>query len=121
MPMTPPKTSGCQVRVGFFMLRDCGEPVHAACTECGRDACGVHLVEDGRCIECAAKAFRYKPGHEKWAWYARHTAVDKHGLRPFYDGTMGVGDGYYDAWDLRPLRAVDDTDWHDDPDDRFDS
>jgi len=46
----------CQVTVGFFTHRVCGQPGAGSCGGCGRSACTDHLRRDlGLCVECAAR------------------------------------------------------------------
>lgn len=50
--------SRCQVRVGFFTLRSCGQPGAGACGGCGRSTCDSHLQRNMApplCVECAAR------------------------------------------------------------------
>ncbi|AJQ92764.1 hypothetical protein [Gynuella sunshinyii] len=49
--------SACEVKAGFFVLRQCGDPSEGLCEQCGCAVCGLHLVEvEGQmlCTDCAA-------------------------------------------------------------------
>jgi hypothetical protein len=58
-PLAGATGSGCQVTVGFFTHRPCGQPGAGACGVCRRFTCQDHLRrEDGAnptCVECAAR------------------------------------------------------------------
>ncbi|HSE99143.1 MAG TPA: hypothetical protein VLD57_12820, partial [Blastocatellia bacterium] len=65
--------NGCEVRRGFFVLRDCGEPAFNTCMECGRSMCAAHtsMSEAMLCVECGARHHvnEENNGEEDAGWY----------------------------------------------------
>lgn len=54
----------CQCRAGLLVMRECGEPMVAACTVCGRAVCARHMSmgqTGAACAECAVM----NPGYQE--------------------------------------------------------
>jgi hypothetical protein len=103
----------CACKRGFFSLRDCGEPIVATCTSCGRGVCAAHLSpSSGRsqCLDCHARGTQTetpstaKPqaatstGDDEWV-YGYRNSYYRSGYGPIYSGYYY--DHYYDSYDTR--------------------
>ena len=99
--------TGCGCKRGFLVLRDCGRPAVATCSECGRGVCDEHRAP-GRtqCVDCAARedapleAPVSRPDGLGSAVAARERRryYSDSGYSPFM---AGYPTDYYDDYDVR--------------------
>ena len=96
----------CQVKKGFFVLKDCGSLSVGHCKICRKEVCenhSKHLIEDDRllCIECFVKHVqqekpviqdeiaRWQTGESRnyglWYYYMRDDFYSKENYEPFTD------------------------------------
>jgi hypothetical protein len=141
--------SGCAIKRGFFILRDCGKPATAVCSVCNRSICQEHLMPDQMqplCYDCYARQPNYSGAapsdQEQWqqrhsVYRYRHNFYNSYGYRPYYQGSYydpyyNDYDPYYDDYDFHSFDhsgwhdhddrdLYDDRDWHDHDGDFFDS
>jgi hypothetical protein len=121
--------TGCAVRRGFFVLRDCGEPPVGICSQCQRSVCLAHsagaatgligsaLAGDSAlraaadslvCLECQSRQIAMTDPTRRSSWrdtsgsdyYSyRHGYYSTYGYNPIYTGSRQ--DDYYDDYDIR--------------------
>lgn len=97
----------CQVKRGFFILRDCGEPAGHSCISCGRACCALHvrLGASPICLECEHKGAAPEASSaamaedDAWTYLFRDTYYRSSGYHPLYRGSLS--DPFYDAYDVR--------------------
>ena len=97
----------CDIKVGFFSLRKCGERPVGNCRTCSRPMCQRHLVEDPDghlCSECAAKAREDHRNRDHWdrdtIHRRRREYYGSRGYRPHRHGGHSHRD-HYDDQDTR--------------------
>jgi len=73
----------CQIKRGFFVLRDCGQVAPYICHVCSRAVCQEHARLEGttlRCLECLARdhdTTAEEPETYDWEWvYAYRQAYE---------------------------------------------
>jgi hypothetical protein len=100
--------SGCAVRRGFFVLRECGRTAIAVCSACARPVCAEHsapLSAPPLCSECHAR--QQSTGDDTstawtdpaWPISYRHVYYREQNYHPV--ATAGGHDAYYDDYDVR--------------------
>ncbi len=103
---------GCQVKRGFFVLRDCGKVATATCNVCGRQMCDEHRVlgaSSAICVDCNARKGRRTGGNAgdmDDVYRYRHSYYQKSDYHPIYGGSNY--DTYYDQYDVRSFEPVED-------------
>jgi hypothetical protein len=104
--------SGCAVRRGFFVLRECGQPAIGLCATCGRSVCAEHSALGTAamlCVECQAREQTTSDNTDDststaWdnpAWpvgYRHHYYTQQH-YQPV--DSVARPDPYYDDYDVR--------------------
>lgn len=108
--------TGCDLKSGFFSLRDCDGAPAGACSECGRTACTRHLSPASgftKCLDCWARSSQQGPQEEgrpadavgedaalddQWTYGYRHRFYAA-GYHPLYTGSHYSR--YYDSYDTR--------------------
>lgn len=117
--------AGCQIKRGFFVLRDCAQPAIGECSSCGRAICRecrAPTMSTTLCVDCYGRQqnndddMDWFTGHSIYGY--RHGYYTSHAYAPVYFG--GYHDSYYDEYDVRSFeRGADDGDiggGHDDAD-----
>jgi hypothetical protein len=97
----------CEVKRGFLILRECGNPTTRICSECGRGACDEHLVTsaggDWVCVDCQGR--QVDPAETRdddpslWRHSYRNHYYRSYGYAPYYAGAYYGS--YYDDYDTR--------------------
>lgn len=88
----------CEVKIGFFVLAECGNEAIGNCQSCNKAVCAQHSKEIEQklyCVECLAEtpnnALRYKAytsdfdalDRETWTIYSRISFYRKKNFEPF--------------------------------------
>lgn len=106
--------TGCGIRRGFFVLRECGAPPVGVCSLCFRPVCAEHTVPDAAllCVECHARQAQPQddpssssavwPGGSGYYAYRHHYYSDSH-YRPIDTGASPAP--YYDEYDVRSFEG----------------
>ena len=106
-------TLKCQIKRGFFVLRDCGKPAVATCSVCGRSVCAEHQIKwlaSAMCVDCNAR--RSEADTEPEDIYThRHWHYQHNDYPPIYGGSNY--DSYYDDYDVRSFEPIPDEDGYD--------
>ncbi|MEW6126395.1 MAG: hypothetical protein AB1757_04965 [Acidobacteriota bacterium] len=108
-PMT-----GCAIKRGFFVLRDCGNAAYQVCQYCSRSVCQEHLSMRGQilaCLDCQARQ-QQMTEEDQTNLIAGENAFGRSGIHsyrhnyyanqhyaPFYTGLYYSQ--YYDSYDTR--------------------
>ncbi len=97
-------TTTCEVKIGFYVLKQCGFPVVGSCQHCGISLCETHNLAKAQgefvCVDCYAEIYMeheytYDPEAEpeatkRWFGKKRKTVYDNTDYEPFdtadYDG-----------------------------------
>ncbi len=95
----------CQVRVGFFLVRNCGEPAAGQCARCGGLACLSHAkryTENQQeflvCVECIRRQTRTYASHD--TYYTSSTSSSSSSEQAdSYGGGVSEGAGASRGWD----------------------
>lgn len=97
--------SQCEVKKGFFTLRQCESPSKKKCSICQRLICSEHIKKNvaanTTCIECYAKSDDKDDDmfDGTYAYSYRKSYYEDNHYSPFYFGYMQ--DSYYDDYDVR--------------------
>ncbi|GAB4272765.1 MAG: hypothetical protein Kow0029_11790 [Candidatus Rifleibacteriota bacterium] len=112
--------TNCQMKKGFFFLRDCEKEATISCSVCGREFCPEHIrmlpgQNEPACLDCLGKrmqiANRKKSGRSdydyddyyydsSWSYGYRHRYYLNNHYSPLYDGD-DFNDNYYSEVDVR--------------------
>lgn len=109
----------CQMKKGFFYLRECENEAVTECTVCGRQFCKDHMrMMPGKnqpaCLDCLGKQLQKSKALDKrkdndyddyyydpvWCYGYRHSYYRDHRYSPWYDGDDFDND-YYSDLDVR--------------------
>ncbi len=108
----------CQMKKGFFYLRECDKDAVATCTVCGRQFCSAHMrmmpgQNQPACLDCLGKQMQTAKAAQKnrdydddyyydsvWCYGYRHRYYDNTRYSPWYDGD-DFEDSYYSDLDVR--------------------
>lgn len=109
----------CQMKKGFFYLRECENQAVTTCTVCGREFCKEHMrmmpgKNEPACLDClgkqiqTAKAAKSKSRYDDddyyydsaWCYGYRHNYYHNTRYSPWYDGD-DINDNYYSDLDVR--------------------
>jgi hypothetical protein len=104
-------TSSCQVKRGFFVLRDCGKTIQFYCSECGRGICEEHRAKGPSstiCVDCEARQPRFATDPDEDIYTYRHQYYQRSDYQPLYGGRNY--DSYYDDYDVRSFEPEYDED-----------
>ena len=120
----------CQIKQGFFFLRDCDEPAVATCPRCNRQVCKKHSkIVDGSsapvCLDCIGKDMQSKRSGRNgrwsnywdddyyygaaWGYGSRSSYYSRNHYSPWYDGDRYDNNGYYDSYDVRSFNDRNDS------------
>lgn len=109
----------CQVKRGFFVLRDCGNGAVAVCSLCNRAVCSEHItpgIAQITCVDCHARQQQTDDPDDIYTY--RHRYYTETHYAPIYSG--GTYETYYDDYDVRSFDPPTDDDTLDDgPDEGF--
>ncbi len=124
----------CNMKRGFFFLRDCDHPAHQSCCVCGKAFCNDHLrIKPGSnepvCLDCLGKTMqqqsqdktkaagrdRYNDDYyydDVWCYGYRYNYYSSY--RPWYVGqTSDLQGSHFSENDIRvfePSAEIDDMD-----------
>jgi hypothetical protein len=108
----------CNMKRGFFFLRDCDHPAHQSCSVCGKAFCNDHLrikpdSNEPICLDCLGKSMQQQP-QEKTKGSGRNRYNDDSSYRPWYIGHRSDLDGsHFGENDIRVFESsaeIDDMD-----------
>ncbi|MFP4436753.1 MAG: hypothetical protein ACLFVO_05855 [Chloroflexaceae bacterium] len=106
-------TLRCQIKRGFFVLRDCGKHAVTTCSICGRSICAEHQAQRSAkvmCVDCYARRYEIDAAPQDVYSY-RHWHYQHNDYSPIYGGSNY--DSYYDDYDVRSFEPVPDDDRYD--------
>lgn len=106
--------TNCNMKRGFFFLRDCDHPARETCCECGKAFCSEHLKihpekQAPVCLDCLGKQMQTAKDQTRynsynrgslWCYGYRHNYYDD-GYHPFYSGRNHERDEFFDQYDVR--------------------
>ncbi len=110
--------ANCQMKKGFFYLRECEKQAVETCRVCGREFCSEHMrIMPGKnepaCLDCIGKAMQKKTAARNtadddddyyydsvWCYGYRHNYYRNNRYSPWYDGD-DFSDDYYSELDVR--------------------
>lgn len=113
----------CNMKRGFFFLRECDHPAREECRVCGKAFCNEHLRIHPQqnapvCLDCLGKQIQgakdkscYKDQYQTWGYGYRHNYYQQD-YTPFYVGHRNSNDDFFDNYDVRSF----DTSSENDPD-----
>lgn len=123
----------CEVKTGFFILRDCENPTNHTCSICNKNVCARHMrghPETGApcCLDCVAefgktaekekeKADDYYYG-PVWCFGYRRRFYNDSDYQPMYSGSSDLSIDGFDESDIRSFDTADEGD--DSPAEAFD-
>lgn len=112
----------CEMKEGFFILRDCKNPGTIVCPKCNRKVCSKHskLLKGSdapMCLDCIGKAMQSARKSKKsgwsndwdddyyyssgWGYGSRSLYYRQSRYSPWYAGSSFRNDRYYDNFDVR--------------------
>lgn len=108
----------CNMKRGFFFLRDCDHPAHQNCTVCGKAFCDEHLrnkpdSNEPICLDCLGKSLQQQPqknasrSHNQdyhddyyydslWCYGYRNDYYDREHYSPWYFGQANSSSQFND-------------------------
>lgn len=111
----------CNMKRGFFFLRECDHPARAECTICGQSFCNEHLrinpeTNAPACLDCLGKIIQkaknkdnYHDHYHTWGYGYRHDYY-QNDYQPFYSGNKSKDDHFFDDYDVRSFDNNSDND-----------
>ncbi len=111
----------CQLKQGFFILRDCEEMAMVTCPVCKRKVCKKHSkIAKGSgtptCLDCLGKKMQQRKRESirddewddyyydsSWSYGYRSRYYSNCRYRPWYYGGSSFHDPYYNSYDVRSL------------------
>ncbi|PKL42226.1 MAG: hypothetical protein CVV41_15745 [Candidatus Riflebacteria bacterium HGW-Riflebacteria-1] len=125
----------CNMKRGFFFLRDCDYPAHQSCSSCGKSFCNEHLrlkpgISAPFCLDCLGKTMQQSiQGKDKgvstrdnyddyyydtaWCYGYRSNYYSSGSYKPWYFGSVNADDSDFNDSDIRVFDAASESD---DPD-----
>ena len=125
----------CNMKRGFFFLRDCDHPAHQSCSSCQKSFCAEHLrikpgVNEPVCLDCLGKAMQQQSQNPKknngrdsyyddyyydnaWCYGYRSNYYSSSRYAPWYLGSASQDDAQFNDHDVRVFESSTDID---DPD-----
>lgn len=100
----------CQVKVGMFVQKECGNPAIERCHECGVNMCRKHTKKQGEhllCVECYAKTEEAQQNKDRMYNDWEDGTLSGSGYNLWYFATR---DQFYRQ---HRYRAFDEHDYHD--------
>ncbi|EKD81327.1 MAG: hypothetical protein ACD_39C01858G0001 [uncultured bacterium] len=95
----------CNMKRGFFFLRDCDYPAHQNCTSCGKAFCNEHLrirpgVNEPVCLDCLGKTIQQQSQDKDKKLDTRDGSYDDY----YYDTAWcyGYRSNYYTSGSYSP-------------------
>lgn len=113
--------TNCQMKKGFFFLRECEKNATSTCSVCGREFCTEHMKmlpgkNQPACLDClgkqlqTAKTKKLKDSESDyddhyydstWCYGYRHSYYRRTHYSPWYDSDNDFNDNYYSELDVR--------------------
>lgn len=109
----------CQMKKGFFYLRECEKQSVSTCTVCGREFCQEHMKmlpgkNQPACLDCLGKEMQRAKSDKArndyyeddyyfdpvWSYGYRHSYYRNNRYSPWYDNSS-LDDDYYSEFDVR--------------------
>ncbi|MDD3000758.1 MAG: hypothetical protein PHF29_03285 [Candidatus Riflebacteria bacterium] len=113
----------CEVKTGFFILRDCENPTNYSCTICNKNICSRHMrghPETGApcCLDCLADLS--KPAEKEknsnyyydaaWCFGYRRRFYHDSDYQPVYSGNSDIRLHGFDENDIRSFDSTNEGD-----------
>ncbi|OGK07755.1 MAG: hypothetical protein A2W80_06190 [Candidatus Riflebacteria bacterium GWC2_50_8] len=126
----------CNMKRGFFFLRDCDHPAHQSCASCGKAFCNEHLrIKPGAsapfCLDCLGKTMQQTNQNKDkkvstrddyyddyyydtaWCYGYRSNYYTSGSYKPWYFGTVDADGSEFNDQDIRvfePSAEIEDPD-----------